>query len=327
MNSVENSNTDNKTIIHKRKQQKRQSIKNNNKKINIEKKEAYNINNQKIRYIALLFSLIIVIFLIIFEIIYIGFIYKKNKKAKINCDSGFFVPEDENSNKNCKKCTVENCEKCLGNQTLDFCINCKSGYKPIYENENGIIKYCYFDSEENDNCLIYNDIIKQCEICNTDYFLSFYSETKKQCTICSIENCIKCFGSTLSHLCITCKKGYYVPSDDKYRQICKKCSVNHCEKCVGTKSLDLCYSCYPGYTPIYYNSIITKCGCKTGENEFCLTCNDDTGECKDCNEGYFLPTDADNKYQCEKCLDENCDKCSGGKISNTCTKCKKNFNY
>ena len=334
--SEENFETKHKVAIHKKKQIKNQYIKNNDKKIKnkeadnkkIKKnKETDDINNQKIRYIILLISLFIVIFLIIFEIIYIGFIHEKNKNTKVNCNSGFFMPEDEKSNKNCKKCRVNNCEKCLGNKTLDFCLNCKSGYKPIYENENGIIKYCYFDNEEYENCLLYNDIKNECEFCNADYFLAQYSETKKKCRICSIENCIKCFGSTLSHLCINCKSGYFVPSDDKYRQRCQKCTVNNCEKCVGIRTYDICYSCYPGFNPIYDNSIIIKCSCKTGENEFCLTCNDDNGECKDCNKGYFLPTDADNKYQCQKCSDENCEECSGTISLDICKKCKKDYQF
>ena len=72
--------------------------------------------------------------------------------------------------------------------------------------------------------------------------MSFYNETKKICRKCTIKKCKQCFGSIISHICISCIDGYYIPFDDKNRQNCKKCSEN-CIKCFGTKSFDICISC------------------------------------------------------------------------------------
>ena len=61
------------------------------------------------------------------------------------------------------------------------------------------------------------------------------------------ENCKKCFGSIISHICISCIDGYYIPFDDKSRQNCKKCSDDNCIQCIGTKSFDICISCKNSY--------------------------------------------------------------------------------
>ena len=84
------------------------------------------------------------------------------------------MPEFNRGSQDCKKCTVENCEKCIGNKTLDFCIKCQKGFKPIYKNV--IIEYC--NNSNNDEFSVYNNT-NESEICNDGYFLSFYNETKK----------------------------------------------------------------------------------------------------------------------------------------------------
>lgn len=63
---------------------------------------------------------------------------------KINCSSGFFMAEDDNLNKNCLKCSVKNCEKCLGDSQTDFYFSCKAGFTPVYKN--GIIISCNYNN-------------------------------------------------------------------------------------------------------------------------------------------------------------------------------------
>lgn len=70
-------------------------------------------------------------------------------------------------------------------------------------------------------------------------------------------------------------------------------------------------------------SQITKEGrCEIGSGEKCLTCDYSKGECATCNTGYFLPEDEATKTKCRKCSIKNCEKCSGNKISDTCSSCE-----
>ena len=43
------------------------------------------------------------------------------------------MPEFNRGSQACKKWSVRNCEKYTGNKTLDFCIKCQKGFKPIYK--------------------------------------------------------------------------------------------------------------------------------------------------------------------------------------------------
>ena len=329
MNS-ENEKTNGGIKITKRNEKK--NIKNNpenentiiNQK-NIIKKEKKNKISYK--YLKISILLYIYIILIIFGFIYFNFKLKKRKNKKIEkifCDSGFYFPEDDETNKNCKKCSVENCEKCVGNKYMNFCTQCKSGFQPIYENDL-VIQYCK-NINVNEQCLEFDENNNNCKICNNGYFLSFYSEMKKKCQICSIANCKQCFGSILSNICLKCINGYYIPDDDTTKQNCKKCSLNHCEKCIGTNSFDICLSCQAGFTPTYENGIIISCDngniCITGENEKCKTCDEAIGQCSSCNDGYYLPTDDINKKECKKCSDAHCMICEGTLSSNVCIQCE-----
>lgn len=206
------------------------------------------------RYIIIYLLFLIIALLLILEIIYTYNKYKNNSIKK-KCNSGYYLPDLEEGNPDCKKCSIENCEECAGNNTLDFCISCQTGFNPIYHN--GIIKSC--KNDVNEKCFEYNNDINQCKICNTGYFLAFHSEIEKKCEMCSIENCSKCFGSTVSHICIKCNDGYYIPSDDKTRKNCKKCDIENCEKCIGMKYFNICISCLSGFTPQYKDDKIIKC--------------------------------------------------------------------
>ena len=87
-----------------------------------------------------------------------------------------------------------------------------------------------------------------------------------------------------------CDPGYFLPTDDSTLRDCKKCSVEGCLTCSGTYEEDICTSC--GELKSFYdsNNKIIKCSnaCEIGSEEKCLTCDNDTLECKSCNVGYKL---------------------------------------
>ena len=204
------------------------------------------------RYFAIWGLLTLNILILSFIVSYFNFDLEKKWKLFINprkkCEPGYYLPY-EKAEKDCKKCSVDNCQICIGNETIDFCLKCQPGFKSIYKNK--MIQFCVDPTKS--ECQIYNNITKECELCNNGYFLAFFNETKKVCSICSIENCLKCFGSTKSHICINCQNGYFIPSDDKYRKTCKKYSEENCLECIGTQTLDISTSCPDLYEPINGN--------------------------------------------------------------------------
>ena len=293
---------------------------------NLKKKEIVKKISHK--YLVMYVLLLVFIFIIIFGFLYIDINRNKNNNnSKTKCDSGFYIPEEDETSQNCQKCTVENCEKCVGNKYMNFCTECKVGFQPIYQNEM-VIKFCKDNpnSYSNENCLELYENSTDCKLCKNGYFLSFYTETKKQCKICSINKCQQCFGSVLSDICLKCINGYFIPDDDLTKQKCQKCSTKNCEKCIGTNSFDICISCLAGFTSVYESGIIIKCSdCITGGNEKCLTCDYINDICSSCNIGYYLPTDEETKKQCQKCSIDHCEICEGSKSSNRCTKCLSDF--
>lgn len=254
MSSQEHFDTNSRITYSKRKkyQNDQTSIKTEDRNFSrYEKVKKGNTKCKIIRFIVLL-VLLLINAAIIFFLLYLTF----NKYIhELKCKSGYFRPDDEKENQKCKQCTVNNCETCIGNKTLDYCIKCQSEYEPVYLNN--IIKFC--TDYNNIECLKYNINTNECESCNDGYYLAFYSETKKKCRKCLINNCKKCFGSTLSHICNECQNGYFIPQDDETKQNCVKCSVENCEKCIGIKTFNMCLHCLPGYKSKTKNNMITSC--------------------------------------------------------------------
>ena len=315
---------------------------------NYEEKNSRKKSN--IKYIILIIILTLLIFILAFIITYFDIKIKKNQNSDNNvndannandnnttntntnintndnsnkCENGYFLPSDGDQ---CQKCSVQNCAKCIGNKMKDFCIFCLSGFNAIYDNDNEMIISCQ-NYNIDEQCSSFDINENKCKVCNEGYFLAFYKQNLQKCQKCDIENCEECFGTRLSYVCTTCQKGYYIPQDDESRQSCKACSVKNCKECDGTKLVNYCYECKENYTPIKVNNVITKCeGCESGSNEKCLTCDNSTGQCASCNEGYYLPSDDTNKEKCQKCSVENCKICSGTIAFNTCETCLDNFN-
>ena len=86
----------------------------------------------------------------------------------LNCESGYFLTDN---NKSCKKCSIDNCEKCYERNKTNFCIFCKSDFIPIYEN--GIIKFCLYHCEtgKDEKCLSCDIDNIKCISCNIGYKL------------------------------------------------------------------------------------------------------------------------------------------------------------
>lgn len=61
----------------------------------------------------------------------------KIKNRCSSCNKGYYLPEDDIK---CKKCSLENCEKCHGNSKSSTCTSCFPDFKPFYENN--IINLC-----------------------------------------------------------------------------------------------------------------------------------------------------------------------------------------
>ena len=97
----------------------------------IAKKEREKTRTKRYLIIDGLLILNIALLIAVFTCIYYDLENKGNYEIK-HCNSGYFKPEFSRENKNCKKCSVENCERCIGNQTVDFCTKCKPGFKSIY---------------------------------------------------------------------------------------------------------------------------------------------------------------------------------------------------
>ena len=74
-------------------------------------REKIRIKRYAIIWGLLTLNIILLIFL------FYNFYYKLEKKEHFNsikkCDSGYYMPEFNRGSQDCKKCTVENCEKCI----------------------------------------------------------------------------------------------------------------------------------------------------------------------------------------------------------------------
>ena len=92
--------------------------------------------------------------------------YSKYPKFCDSCNKNYFLPDKNNTE--CKKCEIENCLECIGNNSYTQCIKCENNYIL----SGGIcLKNC--EIGENNRCLKCSDEpgkINQCSICNNLLF-------------------------------------------------------------------------------------------------------------------------------------------------------------
>ena len=251
------------------------------------------------------------------------------KRSCLNCEKGYFLiaKTAESAVKVCGKCP-ENCDKCSSGHT---CQVCSPGFKRKMVNggEGCVREECreneYFDLEEGKckECdgLSYakknQDGSKTCEaICSVGEFVK--SKEERSCEKCDAvpENgdCAECDRRT--GVCQMCKTGSRFIDGTKFCR--KSCQVGGYW---GGKTENRCHSC------------------SKDSNRECSECEDLTGVCSQCSEGYLLEDgfcqkkcDLDKQYwsgrdgnNCLECqeVDGKCIKCAN--ITGECLQCASNY--
>jgi len=239
--------------------------------------------------------------------------FDEKNKCK-DCNSGYYLPTSNSLDRSyCYDCG-QNCISCHGDDNSPIYTQCIEGFfvsnsgachscgspriKKCHQgnDSNIIVDECYYDYVPfKDSCI---------EKCNTNNYLS-------KCSVCNEE-------SDKLYQCKECKEGYYLPNnlDNIY---CYNCP-NNCKSCEGSNDAPICTSCYGDY--ILSGGKCLK-NCTIGNNELCKNCNTEQGKidkCLDCNDGYYLPIN-DEQKQCSQCPN-NCQKCNSIDNYNVnCTEC------
>ena len=123
--------------------------------------------NSKKRYIRLiiLLSILILIIILIVVIIVVSKKDDDDNDDEIICKSGYFLPDDS-TDKNCEKCSLDNCEKCFGKITSNICKECEKDFFPNKEKD--VIKSCDLNCNLDNNCLECDNQTNNCLKCNSD---------------------------------------------------------------------------------------------------------------------------------------------------------------
>ena len=281
------------------------------------------------------------------------------------CNDGYYLPDDDPDKTKCKACNIikSNCNECSGTLNSVTCTKCDNDLI-LYNNkcypkcQIGNDEYCKSCNPElqhqcgtcNDGFYLPKDDIEKtrCQNCNRaiDYCNKCYStDTDVICTGCSnnyyvYENkCIKgCETGTYFRCktcnpenpkqCGSCNDGYYLPTDDEFKTTCINCRnyIQFCKKCYGNRTKPTCTECDSKY---FLNTNKNRCEdkCTLGEAYRCRDCDIITNECKVCNYGYYLPSDANYKYKCKSCSDTDikCKECSGSDKQIICTSCNNGY--
>ena len=164
------------------------------KEINIKVKERSFC--KKYKKLIIIISSIIGILIIIGAIVLIVILTKsKDKKKDIDieeessdtskitndidddkCISGYYIPDDDPTLKDCQKCSLEGCIKCSGTYNNNICTDCGNLVSVI---ENGKIIKCNTPSKnkilceigQEEKCLTCVENKKECKTCNIAYKL------------------------------------------------------------------------------------------------------------------------------------------------------------
>ena len=275
-------------------------------------------------------------------------IYNNGKWLCNKCYDNYFLKEIGEGTI-CESCS-EGCKTCIDENN---CNECMEGYKLVDGRCNF---YCNIGSYSSCKSCDFNEMNK-CKDCNPGYYLPNNSlSTQSYCSYCG-SNCLSCYGNNDNPICTQCYSGYYLSNNKCIRQCNLGYYYDYCKTC-DESNLGNCGSCYDGYyLAINYKSYCSYCGsykikkCHQESNyaiivdecysdyilirnscvekcdsksywSNCLICNeeyDKLDQCKQCKEGYYLPTNLDNNY-CYYCP-YNCKSCEGSDYEPTCTSC------
>lgn len=89
------------------------------------------------------------------------------KKKDSTCPEGFYMPTND---KNCQKCSIENCSKCSGDKKNNICLSCMKSFNPVFDRKKRItscMKVC--EIGQNEKCLTCKKNV--CGSCNIGYVL------------------------------------------------------------------------------------------------------------------------------------------------------------
>ena len=98
----------------------------------------------------------------------------KKENECLECNEGYYLPDNSLNKKSCLKCLIDGCKKCeINSQT---CEECKINYEPIIDTSTGLIINCKLQCElgEKDKCLTCENQKgkeSQCASCNSGYKL------------------------------------------------------------------------------------------------------------------------------------------------------------
>ena len=276
--------------------------------------------------------------------------YNNGKWACMECYENYYL-EELGEGTICQSCS-SNCKACIDENN---CTECNDGYKLV---DGKCIFYCSIGSYSSCKSCDFNEKGK-CKDCNPGYFLPNNSlvSTQSYCSWCG-SNCMSCNGNTsYNTICTQCKPGYYLSNNKcikqcnlgNYYDYCKTCDEStsgncgschdgyylginykkYCSYC-GSYKIKKCHQesnykiiideCYPGYI-IVRNTCVEKCDTNNYWTR-CIVCNeepDKLDQCKQCKEGYYLPTNLENNY-CYYCPN-NCKSCEGSSYNPICTSC------
>ena len=179
----------------------------------------------------------------------------------------------DKNNTECKKCEIENCLECIGNNSYTQCIKCENNYIL----SGGIcLKNC--EIGENNRCLKCSDEpgkINQCSICNNGYYLPENNEyNNTQCEKCLINGCMTCSGNLIENKCTKCEAGKVSNGIKSFNEI------KNCFKYEFKNDEAKCLSCEGKYGVTLDGS---KCIlCETGQFYGGLNCIDESNKINAC---------------------------------------------
>ena len=201
------------------------------------------------------------------------------------CNPGYYLPNDDENKTACSPCGIENCTICYGDSNNVNCSKCENN---LLASGDKCVKSCIIGP---------NKLCKSCSLNEGEY-----------------------------DQCSECNSGYFLPTDSNDKTKCKKVEniIDHCKEYNGSTTNYVCSKCINGYT--LYNSFCKK-NCKKGRLSKCKSCNLIPGEndqCLTCNDGYYLPTDYNEKIQCFPC-GIYCKSCNGLIDNSYCTQCYEGY--